>query len=235
MIAVAALIARTQLTRGRIIALLAVSGLSILFAIGIAAGTDGDAYVDTLSMLDGYLLAVAAPVVSLVLASAAFGDLVDDGTLVYLWLRPVPRWQLAGGAAIASVGTALPIVVVPAVVAAAVGSGGDTTAMGAAAAASAVAVLGYAGIFLALGLKIRRALVWGLAYILIWEGFVARGVAGAAKLSIQIHARTVLARLADTKLPDNPSAQITAVVVPVAVAVVAVVLTARWLRTTEVA
>jgi len=235
MSAVTALIARTQLTRGRVLALLAVSGLSLLFAIGIAAGSSGNEFFDTISMIDGFALTVAAPVVALVLASAAFGDLVDDGTLVYLWLRPVPRWQLAAGAAIASVGTALPIVVIPITAAAAIGSGFDGTAIAATAAATTVAVIGYAGLFLALGLKIRRALIWGLAYILIWEGFVSRGVSGAAKLSIQVHARTVLARLAETELPAHSSATITAFAVPVVVGAVAVALTARWLRTTEVA
>ncbi|HVE93292.1 MAG TPA: hypothetical protein VNB24_00120 [Acidimicrobiales bacterium] len=234
--AVTALIARTQLTRGRVLTLLAVSGLSLLFAVGIAAGdAGGSKFLDTISMIDGFALTVAAPVVALVLASAAFGDLVDDGTLVYLWLRPVPRWQLAAGAAAASVGTALPIVVIPVTAAAAIGSGFDSTAIVATAAATTVAVIGYAGLFLALGLKIRRALIWGLAYILIWEGFVSRGVAGAAKLSIQVHARTILARLAETELPRNPSAELTAFAVPIVVGVVAAALTARWLRTTEVA
>lgn len=235
MTAVATLIARTQLTRGRLIALIGVSGMCVLFAIGIAAGESGEDFTDTLTMLDQFGLTVAAPVVALVLASAAFGDQVDDRTLVYLWLRPVPRWQLAAGAALASVGTALPIVVIPLTLAAAIGTGGDGAAIGAAAAASTVAVLGYAGLFLALGLKVRRALIWGLAYILIWEGFVARGVRGAAKLSIQIHSRTVLARLAESELPTNPSAKLTAFLVPIVVAVVAIALTARWLKTTEVA
>jgi len=168
------------------------------------------------------------------LASAALGDFVDDRTLVYMWLRPVPRWQISLGAAIASIGTALPLVVIPVTLAAYLGSGDPTVAAGAAA-ASAVATLGYAGLFLALGFKVRRALVWGLAYILIWEGFLARAVSFCATLSISVYSRSLFAHIADGKLPRHAATTTAALIWPPIVAIAAVALTARWLQTTEVA
>ena len=42
------------------------------------------------------------PVVALVFAGAAIGDLRDDKTLVYLWLRPMDRWPIVVGAALAA-------------------------------------------------------------------------------------------------------------------------------------
>lgn len=231
---VAKLVARTQLTRGRLIFLLGMGAIIIVFSFIISASSGAGRYVDTVSTIDKYGLGVVAPVVGLVLASAALGDMVDDRTLVYLWLRPVPRWQISVGAALASIGTALPLVVVPVTLAAFVGSG-DGKVVAAAAASSTIATLGYAGLFLALGFKVRRALVWGIAYILIWEGFLARTVGAAAKLSVSIYSTSLLNHMTDTGLPKHPAGPVASVVVPIIVAVAAIALTGRWLKTTEVA
>ncbi len=39
------------------------------------------------------------PVVALVFGGAALGELREDKTLVYLWLRPMDRWPIVVGAA----------------------------------------------------------------------------------------------------------------------------------------
>ncbi len=231
---VATLVARTQLTRGRLIGLVSFGAISVLFGLGIGLGDSVAQISDTLDVVDNYGIRLLAPVVALILASAALGDFVDDRTLVYMWLRPVPRWQIAAGAAVASVGTAMPLVVIPVTLGAYLGSADPTGAV-AAAAASAVATLGYAGVFLAMGFKVRRALVWGIGYILIWEGFLARSVSFCAKLSVSIYARSLLEHIADGPLPRYASTEFAAVLWPIVVAVVAVALTARWLQTTEVA
>ena len=46
--------------------------------------------------VNGFGLSLLVPVATLVFASAALGDPNEDGTLVYLWLRPVARWQDRG-------------------------------------------------------------------------------------------------------------------------------------------
>ena len=232
---VAKLIGRTQLTKGRLAFLLAMGALALLLGFAVSASSGSKQFADTLKVVaDQYGLHVFAPVVALVLASAALGDLVDDRTLVYLWLRPVQRWQIALGAAIATIGTAVPIVVVPMTLAASIGSG-NATAVGATAAASAIATIGYAGVFLALGFKVRRALVWGLAYILIWEEFLARTVGVAAKLSVGVYSTSLLHHIAGLEKVKHGAGPIAAFVAPLVVAVIAIALTGRWLKTTEVA
>lgn len=230
---VARLVARTQVTKGRLIFLIGVGAMTILF--GFAISTEGSRqFSDTIDMIDGFGIGVVAPVVGLILASAALGDFVDDRTLVYLWLRPVERWHIALGAALASIGTALPLVVAPLTLAAALGSN-DTTVVAGAAAAAFVATSGYAGIFLALGFKVRRALVWGIAYILIWEGFLARSVGFAAKLSVGVYSSSLLAHISGSEVPKHGSGPVASFVVPIAFAAIAIAVTARWLKTTEVA
>ena len=86
------------------------------------------------------------------------GDLVEDKLLVYLALKPVPRWQLPAAAIAATVSTR------PADRAAAHGFRRNRGAGGVAWAtllAALLADLAYAGLFVAAGLWFRRAVWWG--------------------------------------------------------------------------
>ena len=227
------LMLRTLLTRGRLIALGLLGVVPVLLGIALRTEESGAYDAAYKAVVEAYGLGLLVPVVSLVFASAALGDLVEDRTLVYLWLRPVPRWQLAAAGLGASLLVALPLAVVPTALAVSVSGAGVDLVRGAAA-ATALAVVAYCCLFLGLGLRVRRALVWGLAYVLIWEGAVARAARGAARLSVNVHARSVLARIAHHALPTNGSAPVTAVVVPLAVAALATALTVWWLSRTDV-
>jgi ABC-2 type transport system permease protein len=180
------------------------------------------------SVINDYGLSLLVPVVALMFASAALGDLAEDGTLVYLWLRPVPRGQLALAAFAAAVSVTIPIAVVPLVVGAAA-SGGGSRVVAAAAAGGTMAALAYSAAFCGLGLRVRRAVAWGLGYLLLWEGAVARVSHGAARISLSIAARSLAARVAGHHAPRNAVAWPSGLVLSLAVVVVALVLTTRSL------
>jgi ABC-2 type transport system permease protein len=180
------------------------------------------------AVVDSYGLSLLIPVVALMFASAALGDLAEDGTLVYLWLRPLPRWQLALAALAASVTVVVPLAVAPLVIGAAL-SGGGIRLVGAAAAGGMLATVAYSAVFCGLGLRVRRALAWGLAYLLIWEQAVARVSHGAARASLFISTRSVAAHLAQHAPPRNAVAWTTGLAFPLVVAVAAVIVTTRSL------
>ena len=54
---------------------------------------------DGADLVNDYGFTVLVPVVALVFSSSTLGDLVDDRTLVYIWLRPVNRLTVAAAAA----------------------------------------------------------------------------------------------------------------------------------------
>jgi ABC-2 type transport system permease protein len=218
-------------------------GLDLLGALGVVAFLLGaivgahdstDAVQAGADLINGYGLAVLIPVVALVFASAAFGDMVDDNTLVYLWLRPVPRETLALATVLAAATISVPVVAVPLAVAAALSGGGGALVAGTVA-ATVVCGLAYCGLFVALGLRIKRALSWGIAYVLIWEGFVARAGSGAARVSLQTYGRSIIAQAADVDLQLSDVGPIASVVVPMLVAMIGVALTTRFLHTRDVA
>ena len=226
-------ILRSLGTRGRLLALGTLGFIAVLLAI-LVRSRSFDRTEAAFRVVDGYGLSVLVPVVALVFASAALGDPAEDGTLVYLWLRPVPRWQLAVAAAAAAFTISAPIAVAPVVLAAVITGIGSRFVVGAAC-GSLMAAAAYTAVFCGLGLRVRRALAWGLAYLLIWEQAVARVAKGAARVSISVTTRTITARLADhMPLPRNAMSMPVAVLVPALAIAVALALTSRSLERGEI-
>jgi ABC-2 type transport system permease protein len=225
-----------SVSRSRLAALglLGVVAVVVGFAIRSGGGDRLDRIDAWVRFVSTFGLSLLAPVVALLLASAALGGPHEDGTLVYLWLRPVARWRLALAAAAAALTVVAPLVVIPLTLGAlAAGTAADV--VGATALANGVAVIAYTGLFTWLGLRVRRPLAWGLAYILIWEGFVAAAGAGASRLAIRSYTRSILAEVTDVRLRLSDTPLPVAVLVPVVVGALAVWLTGRRLARTDVA
>ena len=179
-------------------------------------------------------LALLVPVATLVFASAALGDPSEDGTLVYLWLRPVARWRIIVSAAAASFTVAWPVVTIPLALAAAL-AGHDGALVTGTIASVTVVMAGYVGLFLALGLRVKRALVWGLLYIFIWEGFVATANVTAARLAIRTYGRSILEQISHTHLKPTDISSPWSWIVPPLVGLVALIYATRRLRRQDVA
>jgi ABC-2 type transport system permease protein len=225
---------RAQLTRARVIGLLALGSIGVITGFAIGASELVDHQLAGARFVDTFGLALLAPVATLVFASAALGDPHEDGTLVYLWLRPVPRWKIVAVAVVSSIVVTWPIVVVPLVLAAMATGSADDLVTGTMFAAT-LAIVAYSAVFVALGLVVRRALMWGLLYILIWEGFVAQANASAARLAIRSYTRSLFAEVSEVYLRRADIALAAAWIVPLAVAIVAVVYASIRLARQDVA
>ncbi len=210
---------------GRIIALLLLS-LTATVA-GFAVGSSDSATVDQATAVIANLgFAVVLPVVCLVFAGGSIGDLREDKTLVYLWLRPMHRWPIVVGAALAALTMATPIVL-PAIVAAAALTGVGSGLTSATLIATIVGLVTYTSIFTMLGVWLKRHIVWGLAYILIWEGFIALGGPGVAQFAIRTYTRSILVDRTGADLAGADFSTLTAIIVPLVVSVAALAL-ASW-------
>lgn len=226
---------RALATRGRLLAMGGLGFIAVLLGILVRSRSVFDRPDAAWRLVDNYGLSVLVPVVALVFASAVLGDPAEDGTLVYLWLRPVPRWQLALVAGAAALTVSVPLAVAPTVAASVLSGAGGRLVLGATCGAL-LAAAAYTAVFVGLGLRVRRALAWGLAYLVIWEQAVARIAKGAARLSISVTSRTVDARLAGhDPLPRNAMSMPVALVVPLVFTALALVFTARSLDRGEIA
>lgn len=227
------LLLRSVCTKGRLIAIAMLAGLSVLTAIAVALGDPLDPVFEGVGFVNGNI-ATLIPVAVLVFGSAVLGDLIEDGSLVYLWLRPVPSWVHVLAAWLATVTVVVPLVLVP-VVASTLFIDPSGSLLAPAALGGLVAVAAYAGLFVTLGVRFKRALPWGLVYILIWEGFIASAGKTATKLAVRSYVRSILSSMTDTRLKLGDFSLGVGIVVPLLVAVVALAYASRRLAKTDVA
>ena len=188
-----------QLTGGRrllLLLLLAALPIGLALLLTLTLGEDETAnseYIDTL--LDGLLISAVMPVIILVLATAAFGNEVEDRTLNYLVLKPVSRYQIVLAKLLASFAIGCPLVVVSGVVTTLIGDGGLGTRLVVldsplrAASATGIALLlgsvTYGAAFTWAGLVSTRALPYALVYVVLWEGLVSSFLGGVRYLSVR--------------------------------------------------
>ena len=226
------LLLRSVATKGRLVAV----GLLSLALVVVAASVGTRPY-DTLVSATRFAdsgLTLLLPVGCLVFASATLGDLIDDGSLVYLWLRPLSARVPVLCAWLVTVTICLPLIGVPLFVSAVLMDGSAELLSGITVSVL-VGVATYSAIFVALGVRFRRALIWGLAYILLWEGFVATAGAAAAKLAVRSYTRSILSEYTGVGIKLATMPLMTSIVVPLVVGVLALADASHRLRTTDVA
>ena len=178
------------ITKGRLIGIAIVGLLPILlgWVIGTQSNDPLEAGVGFVSYMG---LSILVPIVALIFASASLGDTREDGTLVYLWLRPISRLSVSTGAWAASVTIALPLTAIPMTVSAILLDAGNSVVT-ATIITTILAVVAYSGLFLTLGLIVKNPVLWGLAYIFIWEAIVASFAKPAAALAVSGYSRAII-------------------------------------------
>ena len=178
------------ITKGRLIGIAIVGVLPILlgWVIGAQSNDPLEAGVGFVSYMG---LSILVPIVALIFASASLGDTREDGTLVYLWLRPSSRLSVSTGAWAASITIALPLTVIPMTVSALLLDAGNSVVT-ATIITSTLAVVAYSGLFVTIGLIVKNPVLWGLAYIFIWEAIVASFAKPAAALAVSGYSRAII-------------------------------------------
>jgi len=218
------IILRQLSSRARII------GLTLLALVapvsGFALGSADASLNDAVNLIASVGLGLVLPIVALVFGGASIGDLRDDKTLVYLWLRPMDRWPIVVGAAAAAATIAAPITLIPIVLAAALTGAGNGIVVGTLL-ASVIGLIGYISVFTLFGVWLKRFIVWGLAYILIWEGFIAQAGAGVARVAMRKYTRSILVERTGAELELADLSIAVGVVVPLVVSVAALAV-ASW-------
>jgi ABC-2 type transport system permease protein len=143
-----------------------------------------------------------APLAALLYAAGIVQDEVEEQTLTYLLLRPVPRWaiyliRLLATWLITSALTAVFTAAVYVVIAitshepAAAGLPSQILKM---AGLLALAQAGYCGVFGFLGLLMRRSLAVGVAYIFLCEGVLASLDLVIRQMTVMYHFRVLALR-----------------------------------------
>lgn len=235
---IAGITLRQLLSRRRTILLFLLGGVLILVAgIFRLAGEEARALPFTSGLLANLGIGTLMPLVALLFGTGAIGGEIEDGTTVYLLAKPLNRativlTKLAVAATLSAALTGGPMLVAGLISAGGLGEG---LVLGMVAGAAIGSVL-YCAVFVALSLVSGRAFVFGLAYVLIWEGLLAGLFAGTRTFSIRQQSLAFADAIGGVPkaILDAPLDLSTAIVVGVAVLVGAALLAIRRLATFEI-
>jgi ABC-2 type transport system permease protein len=200
---------RQLLGRRRLLVLLGLAAIPLIPAgINAASATPWYPWEADRILLDRLLSAAILPLVTLTIATAAFGNELEDKTLGNLTLTPIRRGRIVLAKLAAVLTVALPVVVASAMASVLLGYGGSGIpgsgkAAVAAVLAFAVGVAVYSAVFLWLGLVTSHPLGFGLLYVFVWEGLFASFVTGIRYLSIRQYTLGVVAAVDPSRLLDE--------------------------------
>jgi ABC-2 type transport system permease protein len=150
-------------------------------------GTEGEILGFFSNLNRNLIIGTLLPLAAAVFGTTAFGGEVDDGTLVYLLVKPIARWRIVLSKYIVAVLSTLAVIVPSMILPWLVVRGEEVNGamLQGFIVGAIVAAAIYCAIFLALGVKTRRALVFALLYIIAFESVLSRQLQGARALSVR--------------------------------------------------
>lgn len=176
-----------------IIVLLAVLPVALSALMFALAGDDSDfAEEFTNVIIDAMIIAAIMPIVMIVLATTAFRHELDDRTLSYLILKPIPRSLIVLPKLLASVIVGGLLVIISGIIATLIGTEGSAQAVLAVTIALSVGVVTYATIFIWAGLISSHALGFALIYVFLWEALVTSLLSGVRYLSVRGYVLSII-------------------------------------------
>lgn len=175
---------RGLLGRKRVVPLVLLPAVLLIFAVVLALVGGRGEEADTVSVLSVLGVGTLLPLVALIVGTGVLGPEIEDGAVIYLLSKPIPRsvvvlTKLAVAVCVTVVLAAVPVFLAGLVTGSGVGLAAAFTV------GAAVGSIVYCALFVALGAVFRRALVIGLLYVLIWEGLVGRLIPNAGLFSVQ--------------------------------------------------
>lgn len=191
---------RVLLGRRRGALFVVLPALLLLLAVTLRWAGGGEQDV-AISFLSSFAIGTVLPLLALLAGTGVIGPEIDDGSIVYVLAKPVPRWHIVVSKLLVAVGTVIAFGAVPIAACAVILTGQvDGVALGFGLGA-VLAGTGYCAVFLLLAVVSRNAVVLGLVYALLWESLIGGFVPGVKTLSIQQWALAITRDAAGIVLP----------------------------------
>lgn len=189
------------------------------------------------ALLDGIVITTVLPLACLILGTSALGSEIEDGTAVYILARPIPRYEIivAKFAASALIVAAFLIPASAVATLIALSGASDSGLTAAIVVATGVGVVAYSAVFILLSILFSRSLIFGLAYVFIWEGIVTQLFGGTRVVSIRQYCLGIadLITTVNSDIFDAKLNGIAALILATIVTVAALLLATRRLQRLE--
>jgi ABC-2 type transport system permease protein len=209
----------------------------VALAIIYRLGEHADQHEETAGFLADVIVTAILPLACLILGASALGSEIDDGTAVYILAKPVPRRDIIGAKFAASALVAAAFIVPATVISGLIGLQGvseEGIVIGFAV-ATLFGVFAYTAVFILLSVATSRALLFGIAYVFIWEGVVTELFSGTRYVSIRQYSLGIADLIAGVSEQDFEAnlGGVEGLVLAAVVAAAALVLAVRRLEAFE--
>lgn len=213
-----------QFRRGKsLFVVVGIYAFSLLFALIRFLPGSSDALRDIRSVMGegiylGIVTATLLPLATLILATAALGDEIEDKTLQYLSLKPISRTRIVIEKFIAVMLVSVPIAWIMLTITYVVQCWGlieDTDDfIVPILASSAVGIFGFGALFMLISMVIQRALLVGIFYVFVWESALSRFLPGIRSISVRHYSQSLFVRMLDDRRIEitGPSATTTVLI-----------------------
>lgn len=174
--------------RGFTLAGLPVILLALTFMVRSVVGNTHSAHE---LLLSGLTLGTIVPLINLIVGTGAISTEIDDGSIVYLLMKPIRRGTIVATKLAVAIVVALVFAVIPVFAACVILTGAVGSITLAFTAAAAISCVVYCSLFVMLSVLSRQAVIIGLLYMLLWENLVGGLITGARVLSVQYWAMSI--------------------------------------------
>ena len=199
----------------RIVAILALAPvlMAAIYLINTDVATPREWIIDT--TFNDVMVGTIIPIATLILATGALGNEIEDRTLPYLVLKPVSRLRIVIEKFVGTLVIGLPTILLGIVAGwliirigtdesdVFVSSGNPTSVdplLWPMLASAAAGIVVTAAVFLLISLIVPRALIVGILYVFAWESLLGRFLPGVKAFSIRQYVSSIFVGLLDA--PD---------------------------------
>lgn len=201
--------------------LLLILPVVLLGLAGLTRWASGGTPDASASLASQFAMGTLLPLMCLLISTGVIGAEIDDGSIVYLLAKPIPRRTIVLSKLAVALGAAVVFAVLPTIAAVEIaGDEGGRLAL-AFGVSTALAAFAYTALFVALSVATRNAVILGLLYALLWETVLGGYVPGIRAVSVRQWALSVGERV----LGDHAAAWGVAAEVGIATGVVMLVVT----------
>ncbi len=171
--------------------LLLILPVVLLGLAGLTRWASGGTPDASATLAGQFAMGTLLPLMCLLISTGVIGAEIDDGSIVYLLAKPIPRRTIVLSKLAVALGAAVVFAVLPTIIAVEIaGDDGGRLAL-AFGVSTALAAVAYTALFVALSVATRNAVILGLLYALLWETVLGGYVPGIRAVSVRQWALSV--------------------------------------------
>lgn len=191
--AIIRLAVRSLLGRARVLVLAAMALALVGLAVAIRLAPTGalDPAGAPLDLVRTFGIGIVVPVVTLIGTTTLITSEIDDGSIIYLLSKPLPRWVIVASKMLVILGSSLVFAVVPMALAALLMVGTDGGLWWSALVGGTTSAVAYTGAFTLLAIMVKRSVTGCLLYWLVWEALLTTVLRPAQYLSARAYGGSV--------------------------------------------